>query len=154
MSDQSNKAVYPIQPTYITVREIHFISHRPPSKNDRIDDSDVKLSQFVSAFNPEHKRVQVTLSAEFGFEDGQAVARQPFSLKVLITGEFSIGDDFPRDMIPVWTAKNAPFVIYPYLRERVYSICLQGGYPPLILPLLQIPTIKIDLSKQELGLHR
>jgi len=67
-----------------------------------------------------------------------------------MTGEFAIEDNFPRDKIELWASINAPFVIYPYMRERLYYITNQGGYPPIMLPLLQIPTIKIENPKSEL----
>jgi hypothetical protein len=34
-----------------------------------------------------------------------------------------------------------------YLRERMHYITAQGGYPPIMLPLLQIPTMKIEGGK-------
>lgn len=135
---------YPVQPTFIVVRELHFVSHRPPSKSDRIDESRVHIAQSASPFDPATKRVQVTLKAEFGFENDPAVPAPPFSVKVAITGEFRIDDSFPRDKIQLWTSVNAAFVIFPYLRERLYYITVQGGYPPILLPLMQIPTIKLE----------
>ena len=140
---------YPIQPTFIVVREIHFVSHRPPSKADKIDESDIRFVQDISPFNEDTKRVQVSIGAEFGFQNGKGKPQPPFSLKVVMTGEFAIADDFPRDKIQLWATRNAAFVIYPYLRERLHYMCSQGGYPPIMLPLLQIPTIKVEKTAAE-----
>lgn len=143
MSEKPNPA-YPVQPTFIVVREIHFVSHRPPSNEDKIDESEIHFTQQISPFDERQKRVQVTLGAEFGFQVGPEKPKPPFSVKVVMTGEFSISDEFPRDKIQLWAYRNAAFVIFPYLRERLYYITSQAGYPPILLPLIQIPTIKIE----------
>lgn len=144
MAAQPQSPPYPVQPTFIVVREIQFVSHRPPSSADKIDESQIRFSQTLSPFDENTKRVQVNLGAEFGFQADPQKPQTPFSLKVVMTGEFAIADDFPRDKIQLWATRNAAFVIYPYLRERLYYMSSQGGYPPIMLPLLQIPTIKFE----------
>jgi preprotein translocase subunit SecB len=148
MPEQQQLPNYPVQPTFIAVREIHFVSHRPPSDSDKIDESKIQISHSISQFDESRKRIQVTLAAKFGFD--KEASNPPFSVRVVITGEFAIADEFPRDKILLWAKLNAPFVIYPYLRERLYYITIQGGYPPITLPLLQIPTLKMETSKSEL----
>jgi len=140
---------YPVQPTFIVVREIQFVSHRPPSSADRIQESAIRFTYAISPFDEQTKRVQVTLGAEFGFQNEAGKPQPPFSLKVVITGEFAIADDFPRDKIQLWATRNAPFVIFPYLRERLYYISSQGGYPPILLPLMQIPTLTLEKRPEE-----
>jgi preprotein translocase subunit SecB len=149
MPEQQQPPKYPVQPTFIAVREIHFVAHRPPSPADRIEQSKIKISQSVSPFDEERKLIQVTLKAEFGFDKEAAVLKPPFSLKIEMTGEFSIEDSFPRDKIQLWASVNAGFIIFPYLRERLYYITSQGGFPPILLPLIQIPTIKIEKPQTE-----
>lgn len=145
-------AAYPVQPTFVAVREIHFVSNRPPKSEDRIDQNQVKIGQRVSAFDEITKRVQITLVAEYGFEPEQQGPKTPFSVRVVMTGEFAIADSFPRDKIALWANKNAAFAIFPYLREKLHSVTIQGGYPPILLPLLQIPTLKVELVKETEGL--
>ena len=130
MAEQPQPQMYPIQPTFLVVREIQFVSHRPPSPADRIDESEIRFSQVISPFDENTKRVQVTIGAEFGFQSDPQKAQPPFSLKVVMTGEFAIADDFPRDKIQLWANRNAACVIYPYLRERMHYMSSQGGYPP------------------------
>jgi preprotein translocase subunit SecB len=139
---------YPVQPTFIVVREIQFISHRPPSKDDNIEGFPVRFSSTITPFDESTKRLQVTFGAEFGFQNDPSKPQPPFSLKVVMTGEFAIADDFPRDKIQLWATRNAPFVIFPYLRERLHYMSSQGGYPPIMLPLLQIPTLKIEQKNE------
>lgn len=140
---------YPIQPTFITVREIHFISHRPPSPDDKIERSTISITQSATPFNETTRRVQVTLAAEFGPGNEPAPNPPPFSVRVAITGEFVIDPAFPAEKINLWVSQNAAFVIYPYLRERLYYITSQGGYPPILLPLMQVPTIRLSPSQPQ-----
>ena len=148
MPDQPpSVALYPIQTTFIAVREIHFISHRPPSPNDKIEQSPISISQSITPFNEATRRLQVTLTAEFGPSNEPSANPPPFTVKVAITGEFVIHPSFPSDKINLWATQNSAYVIYPYLRERLHYITSQGGYPPILLPLIQIPTIKIEAPK-------
>jgi preprotein translocase subunit SecB len=141
--------LYAIQPTFIIVRELHFVSHRPPSGTDRIDESSVRITQKITPFNEETRRLQVSLEASFGFDDLGTSPSPPFSVKVVITAEFVVNEPFPHDKIQLWATINAPFVVYPYLRERLYYVTVQGGYPPILLPLLQIPTFKVEVPRSE-----
>jgi preprotein translocase subunit SecB len=138
-------APYPIQATFITVREMHFVSHRPPSPSDHIEETSIAITQTATPFNEASRRVQVTLIAEFGSQP--TPNPPPFSVKVAITAEFVIATTFPKDKVSLWVAQNSTFVIYPYLRERLHYITSQGGYPPILLPLMQIPTIKITVPQ-------
>jgi preprotein translocase subunit SecB len=142
--ESSSSLKYPVQPTFITVRELRFISHRPPAKTDQIDQSNIEFKRSISEFIESTKKIQITLHASLGCEDGSKTPHLPFFLQVAITGEFFIADTFPREKIAVWANVNAPFVLYPYLRERICYLSVQGGYPPVILPLLQIPTFKLS----------
>ena len=140
-------AVYPIQTTFIAVREMHFVSHRPPSPNDKIEQSTISITQSATPFNEATRRVQVTLTAEFGPGNEPSPSPPPFTVKVAMTGEFIIHPSFLFDKINLWVTKNSAYIIFPYLRERLYYITSQGGYPPILLPLMQIPTIKIELPQ-------
>ena len=60
MPDEAQGLIaYPIQPTFIVVRELYFVSHRPPSADDRIDESSVHITQSASPFDAQTRRVQV-----------------------------------------------------------------------------------------------
>lgn len=148
MPDESpNVTLYPIQTTFIVVREIHFVSHRPPSASDKIDQSRISITQSATPFNEATRRVQVTLTAEVGPGPEPEANPPPFSVKVSMTGEFVIDPSFPTDKIRLWIIQNSAYLIFPYLRERLHYITGQGGYPPILLPLMQIPTIKINAPK-------
>jgi preprotein translocase subunit SecB len=141
--------LYPIQTTFIAVREIHFVSHRPPSPDDKIEQTSISITQSATPFNEATRRVQVTLAADFGTSAEPKPNPPPFTVRVAMTGEFVIDPSFPADKINLWVTLNAAFVIYPYLRERLYYITSQGGYPPILLPLMQIPTIKITAPQPQ-----
>jgi preprotein translocase subunit SecB len=141
------QTLYPIQPVFIVVREVHLISHRPPRQTDHIDESRVQITHLISEFNEEEKQIQVTLCATLGSESPNQTPNLPFFLRVSVTGQFSISDSFPREKIKLWANVNAPYVIYPYLRERFYYFSSQAGYLPVMLPLLQIPTLRTEKTE-------
>src|SRR5438067_2064021 len=108
--ERSSNVNYPVQPTFITVREVRFISHRPPAKTDQIDQSNIEIGQSISNFIEATKKIQITLRASLGSEDASKTPNLPFFLTVAVTGEFFIADTFPREKIAVWANVNAPFV--------------------------------------------
>ena len=63
-------------------------------------------------------------------------------MKVLLVGQFKVDDAiFPLAELDEWTALGAPLTLYPYLREEVSALTARGGARPLVLPLLQVPTL-------------
>jgi preprotein translocase subunit SecB len=38
--------------------------------------------------------------------------------------------------------KNAPAILFPFLREQAYALSIRCGFPPFILPLIQLPSIQ------------
>lgn len=66
------------------------------------------------------------------------------SLVVEVAGVFSVDvTQFPAEYIHDWAEKNAPLVIYPYVREQVYGLSSRVGIKAVLLPLLEIPTFKL-----------
>ena len=113
MPDEAQGLIaYPIQPTFIVVRELYFVSYRPPSAADRIDESSVHITQSAGPFDEQTRRVQVTLKAEFGMKRDEQ-SPPPFSARVVVTGEFNISEAFPKEKITLWIGTNAAFVLYP-----------------------------------------
>jgi preprotein translocase subunit SecB len=63
---------------------------------------------------------------------------------VEILGRFSIDTKaFPVEHVPEWARTNAPIMLFPYLREHVYSLTLRAGFKPAVLPLITVPTIRV-----------
>src|SRR5205823_3680079 len=86
--------------------------------------------------------IQVAVKVEIGKAPGSEYI--PFTLVVEIIGEFHIDESrFPKEKIDIWASINAPFVLYPYMREHVYSLTTRAGFPAVVLPLMQIPTMRV-----------
>lgn len=99
-----------------------------------------KLFHGHSAFMPELREIAVNIGAEIDSEENSA----PFSLKVELLGIFHIDiSRFKEEHIIPWAKTNAPLILYPYLREHVYSLTSRAGFKGVLLPLFEIPSFNI-----------
>ena len=61
--------------------------------------------------------------------------------RVEILGLFNVDDErFPIKSVHSWAKQNAPLILYPYLREQVFSLTSRAGFEGTLLPLFQVPT--------------
>jgi preprotein translocase subunit SecB len=105
-----------------------------------------------SKYQEDDKRIQVFIIVEIGSELDQDRADDadlfPFHLRVELGAEFEVDEDhFPKGKVGEWASVNAPFILFPYIREQVYSLTARCGFPPVLLPLLEVPTIKIQKTE-------
>ena len=85
-------------------------------------------------------RVEVELNIK---PEGDEIDR-PFVMRVRVVGEFEVDfERFPREQLEDWAAKNAPIVLYPFVREHAHSLSVKAGYEPVLLPLVIVPTIRV-----------
>ena len=153
-SPEKGAGVYPVQPTFLAVRELHFIAHRPPSAEDKIDESNVRVSISVGSFSEESKRIQVTLLGVYGFTEVEGVPSSPYSVRVAITGEFVFEDSFPREKIMLWAHRMLPSsfsrtCVSAFITSRFRVATLQ-----LFSLCSRIPTLKIDPAKSEVAVSK
>jgi len=143
LSTQSKYSLHAIQLISLEILQLHL--ERDPSRenNDQvIDQADFQLGHGHSEYDAEEKRIGVKLIAELGYDDNSAL---PFKLKVELLGIFSVDESkFPVDKITHWASKNAPLILYPYLRENVYALSAKAGHKGLLLPLFEIPSFKLN----------
>ena len=70
-------------------------------------------------------------------------------MRVVIGGVFKVDETkFAKADIDDWANRNAPFILYPYLREQAYTLTVRCGFPGIIIPLLEVPTFKIEPGKK------
>ncbi len=133
--------VHPVQLQWVTARELFIKLARPLGRDYRLPAEEVRLESAASAYDPASGTVEVSLQALAGGEtDAEGAALR---LKVLLVGHFTVNEAlFPPDQIEEWTALGAPMTLYPYLREEVSALTARCGITPLVLPLLQVPTIQ------------
>lgn len=107
---------------------------------------DSKLGEFsiataASKYNAEKHLINVKMRVVSGEEDEDS----PIKLKVELVGVFKVDESaFPVDKITHWAEHNAPLILYPYLRENVYSLSTRAGFNQALLPLLEIPTFRVN----------
>jgi preprotein translocase subunit SecB len=91
-------------------------------------------------YDEENRTIIVHVRAEVGQDDGTA----PYELRVELAGAFEVDPDkFPIIHIEDWAKRNAPLILYPYLREHVYGLTSRAEVGAILLPLFEIPTFKV-----------
>jgi preprotein translocase subunit SecB len=127
---------HPIQLRALKVLEL---SIKVISEHKQLPDIE-KFSLFHghSGYDDEEKVIAVKIGVEIGRE----IEDTPFELRVEILGGFNVDEEkFPLKFIHNWAEQNAPLILYPYLREQVFSLTSRAGFEGILLPLFQIPTV-------------
>lgn len=138
--------VHPVQLQWVTARELFIKLSRPLGRDYQLPAADVRIESAASTYDAANQTVQVSLQALVGGAEGEPVPPSealPVRLKVLLVGHFKVNEAlFPPDQLEEWSAVGAPMTLYPYLREEVSALTARCGITPLVLPLLQVPTIQ------------
>lgn len=93
-----------------------------------------------SPYDTDTHQIQVKIRVVMGDEN----EKSPFRLAVELHGLFEVDETkFDVKFIEDWAEKNAPLVLYPYIREHVYSLTGRAGFPEARLPLIEIPTFRV-----------
>jgi len=88
----------------------------------------------------EYDQEKKAIAVKIGVEMGREVEDSPFELRVEILGLFNVDDEkFPIKSVHSWAKQNAPLILYPYLREQVFSLTSRAGFEGTLLPLFQVP---------------
>jgi preprotein translocase subunit SecB len=125
---------HPIQLKGIAINEISFKRTENIKGDDKVQ---VNIMIGNSGYLPDEKKIIVGMKVICGSE------QHGFKMVVEISGHFEVDNqNFDIAKIPHWVNNNAPFILQPYLRENVYSLCIRVGIEPIILPLTQVPTSK------------
>lgn len=133
---------HPIQVEGIKVREL-FVRNNAMADDPSELTGDFQFKVGHTEFNPEESSVDVGLIIEMGDPDNSE-SDEKLDLRVHLHAKFSIdADAFPVDKIDHWAEHNAPLILYPYAREQVYSLTGRTLNAPVLLPLLQVPTVKL-----------
>lgn len=105
-----------------------------------IEDADFSLITGYSEYDAEAQNIAIKIGVEMGV-DQESI---PYSLQVELLGVFQVDENrFPLVHLEHWAKTNAPLVLYPYLREHVYSLTLRAGFPGTLLPLFEVPTFRV-----------
>lgn len=108
------------------------------------------LKTASSKYDSDKKIINVKVKFEIVDVKGTTEPKPPFVMLVELMARFKVDESrFPVDKINDWAKRNAPIIIYPYLREHVYALTLKAGFMPMLLPLVEVPTFKIEQSQKD-----
>jgi preprotein translocase subunit SecB len=143
-SEESLK-LYPIQLANLGVKELSIRAHVPPEGGDvKIGLKDCSIIAGHGDYDVQEKTIAVSLRLEAGGKEDDLV-----TIKIELMGLFIVDEKrFPINRISEWASRNAPVILYPFLREHTYALTARCGFRPLTLPLVVVPTFKIDKPKQ------
>lgn len=136
--------MYPIQANFISVRELFIQPHVPADRRLEIPSGDLIFKTAHSAYDDTRQIIEVGVQLEYGIETkpDQLV---PYSLRVHLMGQFRVDEQqFDIAKIDTWARINAPYILYPYLREHVFALTARCGFDPVLLPLVELPTFKVQ----------
>src|SRR5215471_16131766 len=93
--------LYPIQLSWISVRELSIKVRSKPERTYTLPDGEFAITDGRSEYDEENHTIQVGIKVEIGnTPESQHI---PFALTAEIFGEFQIDESrFPRDKIDVW----------------------------------------------------
>lgn len=141
MPDTSTVAFQPhaIQLKHIGVKELYIRANVPPSQS--VDTSSIEYGLFnaYSEYFSESHMIRAGVKLEAGIAESEE--ELPFAIRVEIYGDFFVDESrFDVNLIEKWADGNAPFILYPYLREHVFALTARSGFPPVLLDLVEVPT--------------
>lgn len=135
---------HPIQLEFLKVVELRIKANLDVDQEIETDTTGFTLKVGSSQYDEGSKTIAVKVAASI--DSGEEHA--PFDLFVELLGVFSVDESkFPLEYVDDWAQRNAPLVLYPYLREHVFGLASRCGYQSVLLPLLEIPTFKVVQEK-------
>lgn len=135
---------HPIQIRAVFPSELHISANIMPSPEEDYGSLIYSISLGHSEYDKEKKEILVSIKFETNDEEDQ-----PVSMKVEIHAVFRVNEDrFDIEKLSDWATGNAPFILYPYLREHVYGLTVRCGFRPFQLPLVEVPTFQMNDKKE------
>jgi preprotein translocase subunit SecB len=134
---------HPIQLQSIEILELYVRLHEQVPPSISINQEDAKLLHGYKEFDEENSTINIAIKFEIGMGEE---CKTPFSMKVELAGLFHIDTEvFKKEHISHWAQNHSLYILLPYLREHVFGLTSRCGLPPIILPLLDVPTFTIDI---------
>ena len=155
-ADSKDLKRYPIQLRMVTIKELFFEAFRPLSPDFELGADKIKIASSFAA--PDQDDAELQIGIGFSFCDEEPAGQEgvdpeddsrELKMRVRIVGHFAVDKaKFPMDRLEEWSRYNAPMILYPFLREQVYSLTARCAVRPLILPLVYLPTMNIAPSER------
>lgn len=143
-----NPILHPIQLISLNIEELSIRVKKHPQSADLTSGSEgFKLRTGHSEYDEKNHIIQVGVKLEIG---GKEEKEAPFDIKIVISGVFKVDETkFAKAHIDDWANRNAPIILYPYLREQAFALTARCGFPGIILPLLEVPIFKLETPKKD-----
>ena len=139
---------HPISLEWVVPKQLSIEANVPPTQRVGIDSINYSLAVGHSEYDKKEKAIEVALKLET-IQDQDKDKQLPYLLKIELIALFRVDEDeFEIKNIEDWARRNAPFILYPYLREHAYALTLRCGFEPLMLPLVEVPTAKAQPRKK------
>jgi preprotein translocase subunit SecB len=136
---KKNQNEYENHPIQLRALKVLELSIKVIPEHSQLEPKLEKFSLFHG--HSEYDQKDKTITVRIGVEMGREVKDVPFELRIEILGIFEVEEDkFPLKFVHNWAEKNAPLILYPYLREHVFSLSSRAGFGGTLLPLFQVPT--------------
>jgi len=58
----------------------------------------------------------------------------PYSLRIVLVGEFSVAENYPPERSDMLARVNGPSLLYSAAREALVTITSRSGFPAIVLP--------------------
>ncbi len=140
MAENLFKALHAMQLEAVSTKEL-FICINGPVDNAILSAcvDNIQLDSAHGDFNKEDGTINVGLRLMLGMDENGDF---PISIKIEIVGSFTVDTErFDEGNIESWADRNAPMVLYPFIREHWCGLTTRCGLPPIMLPLIQVPTL-------------
>lgn len=131
-----------VQLVSLDVKELSIISlaDNIQEKKDISSNIEGSFQTGQSIFDKEKNNIVAGIKFEINPEKEKEKAI--FSLTVEIRGVFKFQEEQDKvdaDELGQWMELNSIYLLFPYLREQVYSLTQRAGFNPTILPLIAVP---------------
>ncbi|MCK9377544.1 MAG: protein-export chaperone SecB [Syntrophobacterales bacterium] len=142
-----NISPHPIQLISLNIEELSIkVKKHPQAVDLKSDSGEFNLRTGHSEYDEENQIIQVGIKLEIKGKEGQ---ENPFDMTVAMSGIFKVDETrFKKSNIEDFANRNAPIILYPYLREQAYALTIRCGFPGIIIPLLTVPIFKIETPKK------
>lgn len=98
--------------------------------------------KFTCTITGNKERFSSTLFVELN--ETTCAGGTPFDIKVAIKGEFLIGADVGEDKSK--QLKYSVSTLFPYLRAFVSTLTTTGGFPPFLLPAIDVDAMAAGIK--------
>lgn len=139
---------HPIQLVSVAVKELYIRPNKFPELNEG-DSGRFSISVGKTDFNDKTNTIGVALKLEVGTEKCGDAEAAPYEMRIELLGTFEVNTElFKVEFLEDWSHRNAPYLLFPYLREQAYALSSRCGFSPMILPLFQVPATSASAEER------